>query len=85
MDLAARIFDLVASAPLTRFLACCSLRMIKGRPYSSTKANKNGGTTPVSIKAPAYVASVNIGTKILPYTIDMMEVSAVKDYADIDQ
>mmetsp|Transcript_17542 Transcript_17542/g.36842 ORF Transcript_17542/g.36842 Transcript_17542/m.36842 type:complete len:250 (+) Transcript_17542:1188-1937(+) len=35
MEVAARIFDLTASRPFTRALACCSFKMMKGRPYSS--------------------------------------------------
>ena len=40
MDLAAMMLALTASRPFTRDLACCSLRMTKGRPYSSVRVSK---------------------------------------------
>ncbi len=41
MDLAAMMLALTASSPFTRDLACCSLSITKGRPYSSAKREKN--------------------------------------------
>ena len=40
MDRAARMLDFVASRPLTRAFACCSFRMMKGRPYSSNGSSE---------------------------------------------
>lgn len=41
MDLAAIMLALTASRPFTRDLACCSLRMTKGRPYSSERIDSS--------------------------------------------
>lgn len=38
-DLAARMFAFCASMPLILDFCCCSLKMMKGRPYSSNTSD----------------------------------------------